>query len=140
MKKFLWIPLICFCFFRSFGQEHSWWKETVVYQVYPQSFKDSNGDGVGDFKGIQQKLDYLQRLGVGTIWINPFYKSPGRDNGYDISDFYSINPVYGTMADFDALVYAIKKRKMHLIIDMVLNHTSDEHPWFKAAAASANSV
>ena len=80
-----------------------------------------------------QKLDYLQHLGVETIWINPFYKSPGSDNGYDIADYRSINPLYGTMEDFDALLSAVKKRKMHLVMDMVLNHTSDEHPWFKEA-------
>jgi oligo-1,6-glucosidase len=140
MKKYLLIAVVCLSSFKSFGQDKVWWKETVVYQVYPQSFKDSNGDGVGDLKGIAQKLDYLQQLGVETIWINPFYKSPGHDNGYDIEDYRSINPLYGKMEDFDALLSAIKKRKMHLIIDMVLNHTSDEHPWFKEAKTSRNNI
>src|SRR5579872_6156390 len=115
MKKIAWIAVTCFSFVGSFGQERNWWKETVVYQVYPQSFKDSNGDGIGDLKGITQKLDYLQLLGVETIWINPFYKSPGYDNGYDVSDYCSINPLYGTMEDLDALLSALKKRKMHLV-------------------------
>ena len=138
MKKYLLIAVVCLFFFNSFAQEKTWWKETVVYQVYPQSFKDSNGDGVGDLKGILQKLDYLQLLGVETIWITPFYKSPGRDNGYDVSDYRSINPLYGTMEDFDVLLSAVKKRKMHLVMDMVLNHTSDEHVWFKEAKKSRN--
>jgi oligo-1,6-glucosidase len=140
MKRIVWIAVTCFSFAGSFGQERAWWKETVVYQVYPQSFKDSNRDGIGDLKGITQKLDYLQLLGVETIWVNPFYKSPGYDNGYDVSDYCSIDPVYGTMGDLDALLSALKKRKMHLVIDMVLNHTSDEHAWFKEAKTSRSSV
>jgi oligo-1,6-glucosidase len=139
-KNVIWIVLLCSSFFESFGQDKAWWKETVVYQVYPQSFKDSDGDGVGDLKGIMQKLDYLQQLGIETIWINPFYKSPGYDNGYDISDYRSIDPLYGSMKDFDALLSGMKKRKMHLVMDMVLNHTSDEHPWFKEARQSRANV
>jgi oligo-1,6-glucosidase len=136
MKNYVLIAMTCLSFFTSSGQDKAWWKETVVYQVYPQSFKDANGDGVGDLKGIWQKLDYLQQLGIETIWINPFYKSPGHDNGYDIADYRAINPLYGTMQDFDRLLSALKKRKMHLVMDMVLNHTSDEHPWFEAAKTS----
>jgi oligo-1,6-glucosidase len=136
IKNILLIATACLSFHTSFGQDKTWWKGTVVYQVYPQSFKDANGDGVGDLKGIGQKLDYLQQLGIETIWINPFYKSPGHDNGYDIADYRAINPQYGTMQDFDRLLSALKKRKMHLVMDMVLNHTSDEHPWFKAAKTS----
>lgn len=136
MKKYLLIAIVCHSFLNSFGQHKAWWKETVVYQVYPQSFKDSDGDGVGDLKGIAQKLDYLQELGVQTLWINPFYKSPGYDNGYDVSDYRKINPLYGTMEDFDRLLSGMKKRKMHLIMDMVLNHTSDEHEWFTEARTS----
>jgi oligo-1,6-glucosidase len=136
IKNYLLIAVTCLSFFSSPGQDKTWWKQTVVYQVYPQSFKDADGDGIGDLKGIVQKLDYLQQLGVETIWINPIYKSPGYDNGYDIADYRRIDPQYGTMQDFDALVAALKKKKMHLVMDMVLNHTSDEHPWFEEAKRS----
>jgi len=139
-RKYVLIAVTCLSFFSVAGQDHDWWKGTVVYQVYPQSFKDVDGDGVGDLKGILQKLDYLQQLGIETIWLNPVYKSPGYDNGYDIADFRRIDPRYGTMADFDALLSGLKKRKMHLIMDMVLNHTSDEHPWFEEAKRSRKSA
>lgn len=107
-----------------------WWKESVVYQIYPISFKDSNGDGVGDLRGILSKLDYLQDLGVDVVWICPIYQSPGHDNGYDISDYYKIDPAFGTMEDFDELLEGLHARGMKLMMDLVLNHTSDEHPWF----------
>src|SRR5258708_5399890 len=140
MKTFFLITMIgTFCV-KSFAQEKAWWKETVVYQVYLQSFKDINGDGIGDLKGITQKLDYLQQLGIETIWINPFFKSPGYDNGYDVSDYYGINPVYGTMEDLEIMLAALKKKKMRLILDLVLNHTSDEHVWFKEAKTSRNNT
>jgi glycosidase len=124
MRNCVLFALTCLSFFSVAGQDKAWWKETVVYQVYPQSFKDVDGDGVGDLRGILQELDYLQQLGVGTIWLSPVYKSPGYDNGYDIADYRRIDPKYGTMADFDALLSALKKRKMHLIMDLALNHTS----------------
>lgn len=110
--------------------KRTWWKESVVYQIYPISFKDSNGDGVGDLRGILSKLDYLQDLGVDVVWICPIYQSPGHDNGYDISDYYKIDPAFGTMENFDELLEGLHARGMKLMMDLVLNHTSDEHPWF----------
>jgi oligo-1,6-glucosidase len=107
-----------------------WWKEAIVYQVYPRSFKDSNGDGIGDLKGITSKLDYIQRLGVNVIWLSPHFDSPNADNGYDIRDYRKVMTDFGTMADFDELLKGIKQRKMKLILDLVVNHSSDEHSWF----------
>ncbi|MFC0473882.1 alpha-glucosidase [Robertmurraya beringensis] len=107
-----------------------WWKEAVAYQIYPRSFQDSNGDGIGDLQGIIQRLDYIKDLGIDVIWICPMYKSPNDDNGYDISDYEDIMEDFGTMTDFDALLAAVHDRGMKLIIDLVPNHTSDEHQWF----------
>ena len=118
------------------SQNEKWWKETVVYQIYPRSFKDSNGDGVGDLKGIISKLDYLKSLGVGTVWLNPIYASPNDDNGYDISDYRQIMPEFGTMQDFDALLKGLHQRGIKLVMDLVVNHSSDEHTWFKQARSS----
>ena len=115
-----------------------WWKEAVGYQIYPRSFKDSNGDGIGDLKGITSKLDYLKDLGINVIWICPMYKSPNDDNGYDISDYQDIMDDFGTMKDFDELLEEVHKRDMKLIIDLVVNHTSDEHPWFIESKSSKN--
>ncbi|MFP5236499.1 MAG: glycoside hydrolase family 13 protein [Acidobacteriota bacterium] len=113
-----------------------WWKHAVIYEIYPQSFQDSNGDGVGDLKGITSRLDYLKDLGINAIWITPIYPSPGVDNGYDISDYTAIDPKYGTMADFDTLVAEANKRHIHILMDYVINHTSDQHPWFKESRSS----
>ncbi|WP_438824519.1 glycoside hydrolase family 13 protein [Bacillus sp. JJ1521] len=113
-----------------------WWKEAVAYQIYPRSFMDSNGDGVGDLKGIISKLDYVKELGIDVIWICPVYKSPNDDNGYDISDYQDIMADFGNMADFDELLEETHKRGMKLIIDLVINHTSDEHPWFIESRSS----
>lgn len=113
-----------------------WWKEAVVYQIYTKSFYDSNGDGIGDLQGIIQKLDYIQKLGVTVIWLNPIYKSPDVDNGYDISDYQSIDERYGTLDDFKELLEKAHAREIRLIMDMVLNHTSDEHHWFKESRKS----
>lgn len=113
-----------------------WWKEIIVYQLYPRSFKDSDGDGVGDLKGILSKLDYLKSLGIGAIWLNPIYASPNDDNGYDISDYYNIMKEFGTMDDFDALLKGLHDCGIRLIMDLVVNHTSDEHPWFVEARKS----
>jgi oligo-1,6-glucosidase len=121
------------------SQPADWWKETVVYQLYPRSFQDSNGDGVGDLKGITSRLDYLQRLGVGTVWLNPIYASPNDDNGYDISDYRQIMPEFGTMQDFDALLQGMHAHGLQLVMDLVVNHSSDEHAWFKSARASRTS-
>lgn len=110
-----------------------WWKEQVVYQIYPKSFQDSNGDGIGDLQGIIQHLDDLKELGVGVIWLSPIYRSPNVDNGYDISDYRDINPEYGTLDDFKQLVQEAKARSIYIMMDLVMNHTSDEHPWFQAS-------
>ncbi len=107
-----------------------WWKEAIVYQIYPRSFKDSDGDGIGDLRGIISKLDYIKSLGVDAIWLNPIFKSPNDDGGYDISDYYSIQPEFGTLEDFDLLKSGMHQRGLKLIMDLVLNHSSDEHPWF----------
>ncbi|MRZ79826.1 glucohydrolase [Paeniclostridium sordellii] len=113
-----------------------WWKEAVAYQVYPRSFYDSNNDGVGDLRGIIEKLDYIKELGIDIIWVSPFYKSPNDDNGYDISDYQDIMKEFGNMKDFDELLEAVHKKGMKLIIDLVINHTSDEHPWFIESKSS----
>ena len=118
------------------GYQPEWWKEAVVYQVYPRSFKDSNGDGIGDLNGITEKLDYLQKLGVSVIWLSPHYDSPNVDNGYDIRDYRKVMTDFGTMADFDRMLAAIKERHMRLIIDLVVNHTSDENKWFVESRSS----
>ncbi|MGK8993470.1 glycoside hydrolase family 13 protein [Staphylococcus epidermidis] len=120
--------------------KRNWWKEAVAYQVYPRSFNDSNGDGIGDLPGLIEKLDYLENLGIDVIWLSPMYPSPNDDNGYDISDYKSIMSEFGTMDDFDQLLSSIHQRGMKLILDLVVNHTSDEHPWFiesKSSKASA---
>ncbi len=111
----------------------AWWKEATIYQIYPRSFCDSNADGIGDLRGIIHKLDDLKALGVDALWLSPIYRSPDDDNGYDISDYYDIHEDFGTMADFDELIAELEKRDMRLIMDMVLNHTSDEHVWFQEA-------
>ncbi|MDU5013700.1 MAG: alpha-glucosidase, partial [Clostridium botulinum] len=113
-----------------------WWKEAVAYQIYPRSFKDSNDDGIGDIEGIISKLDYLKNLGVDIIWICPMYKSPNDDNGYDISDYKAIMDEFGTMKDFDKLLQKVHEKGMKLIIDLVINHTSDEHKWFIESRSS----
>jgi alpha-glucosidase len=113
-----------------------WWRQAVIYEVYPQSFQDTDGDGVGDLKGITSRLDYLKSLGIDAIWITPIYPSPGVDNGYDIADYTAIDPKYGTMADFDSLVAEAKKRGIRVLMDFVINHTSDQHPWFKESRSS----
>lgn len=113
-----------------------WWKKAVVYQVYPKSFQDSNGDGIGDLKGITSRLDYLKKLGIDAIWLSPVYRSPQVDNGYDISDYEAIDPQYGTMADMDELISEAKKRDIRIVMDLVVNHTSDQHKWFIEARKS----
>ncbi len=113
-----------------------WWKHAVIYEIYPRSFQDSNGDGIGDLNGITQRLDYLQSLGIDAIWLSPIYPSPQVDFGYDISDYENIDPQYGTLADFDKLVAEAKKRDIRIIMDMVMNHTSDKHQWFIDSASS----
>lgn len=113
-----------------------WWQHAVIYEIYPRSFQDSNGDGVGDLRGITSRLDYLQSLGLDAIWITPFFKSPNKDFGYDVSDYTAIDPQYGTMADWDTLVAEAKKRGIRVLVDLVVNHSSSEHPWFKESRSS----
>ncbi|API92627.1 oligo-1,6-glucosidase [Virgibacillus pantothenticus] len=116
--------------------EKNWWKESVVYQIYPRSFHDSNGDGIGDLQGIIQKLDYLKKLGIDVIWLSPVYDSPNDDNGYDIRDYQKIMDEFGTMEDFDALLEEAHKRGLKIVMDLVVNHTSDEHAWFVESRSS----
>jgi oligo-1,6-glucosidase len=115
-----------------------WWKEAVVYQIYPRSFKDNDGDGIGDLKGIISKLDYIKSLGIDVVWLNPIYSSPNDDNGYDVSDYRNIMKDFGTMADFDALLKGMHARGIKLVMDLVVNHSSDEHEWFKQSRSSRN--
>ena len=117
----------------------TWWQRAVVYQVYPRSFYDSNGDGIGDLNGVRAKLDYIRRLGVDVIWLNPIYKSPNDDNGYDISDYRAIMDEFGTMEDFDRLLAEAHEKGLRIVMDLVVNHTSDEHPWFIESRKSAES-
>ena len=116
--------------------EKKWWKDTVVYQIYPRSFQDSNGDGIGDIRGIIQRLPYLEELGVGALWLSPVCRSPQDDNGYDISDYQDIDPMFGTLDDMEELIQKAKECGIRIIMDLVLNHTSDEHRWFREARKS----
>ena len=111
--------------------QKEWWKEAVIYQIYPRSFKDSNGDKIGDIPGIIEKLDYLKDLGVDVVWLSPVYKSPNVDNGYDISDYKSVMEEFGTMEDLECLIREMHKRDLKLMMDIVVNHTSNQHEWFK---------
>jgi alpha-glucosidase len=122
------------------GEGHQWWQHAVFYEIYPRSFADSNNDGIGDLKGITSKLDYLKDLGVDAIWISPCFPSPQVDFGYDVSDYENIDPMYGTLADFDMLTSEAKKRGIHVILDFVVNHTSDQHQWFLDSKSSRTSA
>ena len=122
--------------YKNDNPDQKWWKEAVVYQIYPRSFKDSDGDGVGDLKGIISKLDYIKSLGVDVIWLNPIYASPNDDNGYDISNYYDIMKEFGTMKDFDKLLEGMHQRGLKLVMDLVVNHCSSEHEWFRQARSS----
>lgn len=119
--------------------DRQWWKEGTLYQIYPQSFKDTDGDGFGDFRGIIEELDYLQSLGITAVWMNPFFESPMVDNGYDVSNYRAINPRYGTMEDFEEMVKGMKDRGIRFVLDVVVNHSSDQHEWFQSAKNSRNS-
>jgi len=123
---------------KGIEMKRKWWKEKIVYQIYPRSFFDSNNDGIGDLKGIIEKLNYLKDLGVDIIWLNPIYKSSNEDNGYDISDYRDIMNEFGTMEDFDSLLAGIHRREMKLIMDLVVNHTSNEHLWFSESRKDKN--
>src|ERR1051325_9465109 len=113
-----------------------WYKDAVIYEVPVRAFFDSNGDGIGDFEGLTQKLDYIQDLGITAIWLLPFYPSPLRDDGYDIADYRGVHPAYGTLADFRQFVREAHRRDLKIITELVINHTSDQHPWFQAARAA----
>ncbi len=115
--------------------ERQWWQDKVCYQIWPKSFKDSNGDGVGDIPGIIDRLDYLKELGADILWLSPVYKSPLADEGYDIADYRGIDPRFGTMEDMERLLAETKRRGMYVVMDLVVNHCSDEHPWFQKALA-----
>ena len=115
---------------------HTWWRNAVVYQIYPRSFADSNGDGIGDLAGLRARLDHIARLGVDAIWLNPCYPSPQADHGYDIADYTGIDPRYGDLGEFDALVMQARAKGLRVLMDLVPNHCSAEHPWFKAARAA----
>src|ERR687889_443918 len=116
-----------------------WWQDAVVYQIYPRSFQDSDGDGIGDLAGIEARLDHLADLGVDVLWLSPVYPSPQDDAGYDISDYQDIDPTFGTLEEFDALLVAVHERGMRLVMDLVVNHTSDEHPWFVESRSGPDS-
>ncbi len=121
------------------NEKHVWWKESVIYQIYPRSFQDSNGDGIGDLNGITEHLDYLKKLGIDVIWLSPVYKSPNDDNGYDISDYRDIMTEFGTMEDFDRMLAAAHERGIKIVMDLVVNHSSDEHKWFIESRSSKDS-
>ena len=114
----------------------TWWEEAVFYQIYPRSFMDSNGDGTGDLEGIRGKLDYLTELGVDALWISPFFPSPMRDSGYDVADYHDVDPLFGSLEDLKKLIAAAKSRGVKIVLDLVANHSSDEHPWFAEARSS----
>ena len=120
-------------------QKH-WWHKATIYQIYPKSFMDSNGDGIGDLKGITSKLDYLQKLGITALWLSPVYDSPMDDNGYDIANYEAIADIFGDMSDMDELLAEAKKRDIQIVMDLVVNHTSDEHAWFIEARENPESL
>ena len=139
MKRLLVVLL--FSWFGSVSAQtraKHWYDTAVIYEIYPRSFQDSNTDGIGDLNGITSRLDYLKQLGIDAIWITPFFPSPNADFGYDVSDYVNVAPEYGTLQDWDKLVSEAKKRGIRILVDFVVNHTSDQHPWFKESRASRN--
>jgi alpha-glucosidase len=117
-----------------------WWQTAVIYQIYPRSFQDSSGDGVGDLRGISRRLDYLVELGIDAIWLSPIFPSPMEDFGYDISNYTDIDPLFGTLSDFDSLLELAHDRGLKLLLDLVPNHTSDQHPWFQESRSSRTNI
>ena len=144
MKKFLFAILGCIFYYAMNAQiteqKQPWYHHTSIYQVYPRSFFDSNADGIGDIPGIIQKLDYIQSIGYDAIWFSPFYSSPQKDFGYDISDYENIAPEYGTMKDAEKLISEVHARGMKIVFDMVMNHTSNQHAWFKESSSSKSNA
>ena len=145
--RVLWLLTVFFCATFAGAQTkpvdaegHQWWQHAVFYEIYPRSFADSNNDGIGDLNGITSKMSYLHDLGVDAIWITPCYPSPQVDFGYDVSDYENIDPMYGTLADFDRMVAEGKKKRGRIIMDFVPNHTSDQHPWFLDSKSSRTSA
>ena len=126
----LFISIPIFAELEAKSKNSNWWKEAVIYQIYTRSYADSNGDGIGDLNGITAKLDYLADLGIDVIWLTPFYESPNADFGYDIQDYMTVGKEYGTLSDYDKLIREAASRGIYVINDLVLNHTSDRHPWF----------
>src|SRR5512133_323137 len=122
------------------GAVDPWWKGAVIYQIYPRSFADSNNDGIGDLPGITGRLDYVASLGVDAVWLSPFFTSPMRDFGYDVADYCAVDPVFGSLADFDALVHRAHELGLRLIIDQVYSHSSDQHPWFRTSRSSRDNA
>ena len=120
-------------------QDQFWYKDAIIYQVHVRTFFDSNGDGIGDFRGLAQKLDHLQELGVNAVWLMPFFPSPLRDDGYDIADYFSVHSSYGNLDDFKAFLQAAHDRGIRVIVELVLNHTSDQHPWFQESRSRGQS-
>src|SRR5438270_352812 len=118
------------------SEGHSWWQHAVFYEIYPRSFADSNHDGIGDLNGLRSRLDYLHWLGVDAVWLTPMFPSPQVDFGYDVSDYENVNPEYGTLAGMDGLIAEAKKRNIRIILDFVMNHTSNKHPWFVESSSS----
>lgn len=119
--------------------EYAWWTSAVVYQIYPRSFQDSDGDGIGDLRGILRRVDHLDELGVDVVWFSPLYRSPQDDNGYDISDYQDVDPLFGTLDDLDEVIGALHERGIKVVMDLVVNHTSDEHPWFIESRSTRDS-
>ncbi len=119
---------------------NDWYNHAIIYQIYPKSFQDSNGDGIGDLNGIRQRIPYLKRLGITAVWLNPIFVSPQVDNGYDVANYFAIDESMGTMADMDALINDFHAAGIRIILDFVLNHTSDQHPWFQDAVTSKDSI
>jgi alpha-glucosidase len=130
------LAALCACSSPPSQTEAPWWQTGVVYQVYPRSFQDSGGDGIGDLKGVTSRLDYLNELGIDAIWLSPMFRSPMKDFGYDISDFLAVDPRFGTLEDFDELVGRAHAKGIKILLDLVPNHTSDEHPWFTESRSS----
>ncbi|EKQ01347.1 oligo-1,6-glucosidase [Lacticaseibacillus paracasei] len=119
---------------------NTWYDQAIIYQIYPKSFQDSDGDGIGDLNGIRQRIPYLQDLGINAVWLNPVFVSPQVDNGYDVANYYAIDERMGTMADMQALIHELHEAGIRIILDFVLNHTSDQHPWFQDASRNVKSI